>query len=190
MTIFREIEATDARLLLDWRLKPRVSDLMLSIVRDDPEAQQNWISGMRDNPEAYHWIASLNGKDIGYCKINDIAGASADHGGYIGDDAYIMYHGPIFRDFLHAVFANFAFDYLVSSVVEGNAVLKIMKFLGYKPHPRKEPEAFPRDRRLKLHHFILERDAFFSSNKLLARHSAPEMRVDKWSHAANFIRKS
>lgn len=145
---------------------------------------------MRNNPESYYWIASLNGQDIGYCKINDIPGTSVDHGGYIGDDAYVMPHELIFRDFLHAIFTNFAFEYLVSSVVEGNAVLKIMKFLGYKSHPHKKPETFPGDGRLKLLYFILERNAFFSSNKLLARHSAQEMRMDKWSHAAKFIRKS
>ena len=88
MITFREFEDADARLVLDWRTKERVTKFMVSDIPYDLEAQKRWIAHSFSRPNYYHWIIQHNGRDVGVLNFSseNSAPKEAVMGFYIGED--------------------------------------------------------------------------------------------------------
>jgi RimJ/RimL family protein N-acetyltransferase len=65
MFTFREIETSDAEMILNWRTSPRVAKYMKTEVDHGVLEQEQWIKSCRERPDFYHWLIVHQEKPIG-----------------------------------------------------------------------------------------------------------------------------
>jgi UDP-4-amino-4,6-dideoxy-N-acetyl-beta-L-altrosamine N-acetyltransferase len=109
MIAFREIHVSDAKQILDWRTKARVTEYMDSDVTYDIESQEKWLENSCTKPSYYHWIIQYGGKDVGLLNFVDWDKDKriTSWGFYIGDDDSLGIGGLV-----PPYFYNFAFNVL------------------------------------------------------------------------------
>ncbi|NCZ63624.1 MAG: hypothetical protein EBY62_07460, partial [Cellvibrionales bacterium] len=56
MFTFREIETSDAELILNWRTSPGIAKYMKTEVDHGVLEQEQWIISCRDRADFYHWL--------------------------------------------------------------------------------------------------------------------------------------
>ncbi len=66
---YRRPTADDARLLLDWRTAPHITQYMLTDVPYDIERQKAWIERSNARDDYAHAIIRIEGRDVGYASI-------------------------------------------------------------------------------------------------------------------------
>jgi len=134
MFSFREVEISDAKMILDWRTSDRVTKYMVTDVADDVNAQERWIRSSYLNPAYYHWIIRYNEQDIGLIQFMryDQCQKSASWGFYVGEEPVLKQSGLI-----PAYFYNFAFNFLgvekikTETFYDNTSVLKLHLLYGY-----------------------------------------------------------
>lgn len=83
---FREVDVADAKMILDWRVSPRVSKHMVTDVPYDIEAQKKWIESVYTRTDYYTWIILHHDIPIGCVNIQnfDLANLQTSWGFYKG----------------------------------------------------------------------------------------------------------
>jgi RimJ/RimL family protein N-acetyltransferase len=109
MFTFREIEKTDAQMILSWRTSNRVSKYMNTPVNHGVEDQEQWIISSRTRSDFYHWLIVFQEKPIGYISLNefDREAKTTSWGFYIGEEEEAGLGGLV-----SPYFYNFCFDAL------------------------------------------------------------------------------
>ena len=59
---FREIKIEDAKILLNWRRKKRISEFQFTDINNSLVNQKKWIKNSYNNNNYYHWMILLKKK--------------------------------------------------------------------------------------------------------------------------------
>ena len=138
MIKFREIKLIDAKKLLDWRTKDRITKFMDSDIEYNIHANKNWIRMSYNRADYYHWIIQYRSQDIGLISINDLnfKKKSTNWGFYIGEDSSLGIGG-----FVPPYFYNFAFNSLGINIIKAEVFFDNIKTInlhlaqGYRFEP-------------------------------------------------------
>jgi RimJ/RimL family protein N-acetyltransferase len=132
---YRPIVPDDAKLLLDWRTAPHITQYMLSDVDYDIEKQRAWIERSNLREDYHHRIIQIEGRDVGFVSITitDARSQIGELGVYIGDitasKALTIYN---FVGNQNHAFFTLGLHKLVNHVIAWNSrTLKLQAFNGY-----------------------------------------------------------
>lgn len=121
---FLRLREADLPMVLDWRTKPRVADVMMTKVKHDIEAQRRWFAGLKDP----YWVIHSPEKPIG---VINLAGDDS-FGFYIGEDDAVPLGGLVLPYFYNHVFKTKGWPVLEAEVLNGNdGVMALHRFHGY-----------------------------------------------------------
>lgn len=132
---FREIKITDAKKILKWRIKPRITNFQFTDISNSLKLQKKWISESYYKKNYYHWLIIFKNKPIGFFSINHInlKKSETTWSWYIGSDNFITLGGFVPPFFYNWVFKKFKINKINAFVFVNNVnVIKIHKFHGYK----------------------------------------------------------
>lgn len=180
MISFREVSISDARLILDWRTKKRVSQFMLTEVAYDISAQEQWIRSCYSKPDYYHWIVQIGGKDAGLINIVDWdkQKASASWGYYIGDDNALGFGGMVPPLFYNFCFNTLGIKLLSADVFYSNtSTIKLHLLHGYQFAPEGDHVVIKNNKPMLMVHLALHKNEFLAGR--YAKHTG-EFPMDKW----------
>lgn len=166
MISFREVDIADAKLILDWRTKKRVSQFMVSDVEYNIEAQQNWISSCYTKPDYYHWIVQIGGRDAGLINIVDWQkeAATTSWGFYIGEDELLGYGGMVPPYFYHFCFNHLAVNSVSAQVFYSNTnTIKLHLLHGYCFAPEGDHVVMKNNKQMLMVNLVLQKEAYLQS---------------------------
>ena len=69
---FIEIKISDAKKILDWRKKDRITNFQFTDINNSLKLQKNWIVKSYEQADYYHWLVMFKNKLIGFISINGI----------------------------------------------------------------------------------------------------------------------
>jgi RimJ/RimL family protein N-acetyltransferase len=182
MIKFREVEVSDAKQILDWRTKTRITEYLNSDVSYDLEAQKKWIGDSFSKSNYYHWIIQHGDKDIGLLNFVDWDNdrRKTSWGFYIGDDDSLGIGG-----FVPPYFYNFAFDVLGVETIEAEVfynnldVIQLHLAQGYQFEPHRDHVIQKNKKDILIVCMTLDKTAFKASKLSRLRTDLP---IDKWTH--------
>ncbi|MCH8243199.1 MAG: UDP-4-amino-4,6-dideoxy-N-acetyl-beta-L-altrosamine N-acetyltransferase [Planctomycetes bacterium] len=131
-TIPRE---ADAKTILEWRIKPRITQFMLTDVEYDLEKQKAWLTSVRSQSDNMHWIINISARKIGLIYLTDInrQDKRCYWGFYVGEDAYLGIGGMIPPYLYNFVFFEMRMETLMGEVLSGNErLIDLHKYHGYR----------------------------------------------------------
>ena len=118
---FLRLREADLPMVLAWRTKPRVADVMLTKVTNDMEAQLRWFRGIKEP----YWVIHSPDKPIGLINFSENS-----FGFYIGEDDAVPLGGLVLPYFYNHVFKTW--DALRAEVMDHNVgAIRLHKFHGY-----------------------------------------------------------
>lgn len=132
---FREIKISDAKKILDWRKKDRITNFQFTDINNSLKLQKNWIVKSYEQADYYHWLVMFKNKLIGFISINGInlRKSEATWSWYVGEEKYFTLGGYIPPYFYNWVFKNLKINKIYANVFENNYnVIQIHKLHGYK----------------------------------------------------------
>ena len=138
---FREVDPSDAAMILSWRRTPRVTDLMHTDVGDDVEAQATWLASCFEKPHYYHWVFSIGGTEAGLLSIADfdLDSGTSSWGYYMGEGSLLGF-GALVPPYLYNwLFRTVGLHKVEVEVFASNEqVLRMHKYHGYSRVPEKD----------------------------------------------------
>ena len=69
---FKELIISDAKLVLKWRRKKRISQYLFSNISSSLKMQKKWILESYNKKNYYHWLILFKKKPIGFICINNL----------------------------------------------------------------------------------------------------------------------
>lgn len=132
---FREIKISDAKKILNWRRKDRITNFQFTDIENSIELQKKWILDSYKKKNYYHWLVIYKLKPIGFISINgiDLERLETTWSWYIGEEKYFALGGYIPPYFYNWVFNRFKINRIYANVFENNHnVIQIHKLHGYK----------------------------------------------------------
>ena len=141
MLAFRELDADDAELVLNWRVKERVTRFMSTDVEYDIDAQRKWLSNSFSRPDYYHWIIQYAGEDIGFINISDWNPNSKETfwGYYIGEDSALGVGGIVPSCLYKFAFSVLGVESVKAAIIHDNTrVIQLHTIQGYKFEPSRD----------------------------------------------------
>lgn len=133
---YRSVTTDDAKMLLDWRTAPHISQYMLTDVPYDIERQKAWIERSNAREDYAHCVIRIEGKDAGYASITvtDKQSQIGELGVYIGDQdapkALTVYN---FVGTLNHAFFTIGLHKVVNHVIAWNdRTVRVQAFNGYR----------------------------------------------------------
>lgn len=154
---YRKITTDDARLLLDWRTAPHITQYMLTDVPYDLERQAAWIERSEARDDYFHRIIQIEGRDVGFCSITvtDARSGIGELGVYIGDvtapKEYTIYN---FVGTNNHAFFTLGLHKIVNHVIDWNSrTVRLQAFNGYRHVGILKDHALKDDVRHDLHIF-------------------------------------
>ena len=183
MLTFREVDVADAKLILSWRVKERITRFMNTDISYDLENQKRWVESCYHNPYYYHWIIVENDRPIGLINICNLDrdNKTTAWGFYIGEDACSGVGG-----FVPPYLYNFCFNQLdlrkISAEVFYNntSVINLHQLHGYRFCPSKDRVIEKSGREILLIAMELNTEEFnFSKYK----HFIAEFSLQSWSES-------
>ncbi len=133
---YRRPNVDDAKLLLDWRTAPHITQYMLTDVPYDLERQKAWIERSNARDDYQHAIIQVEGRDVGYASITitQMDWRIGELGVYIGAEdaprALTVYN---FVATLNHAFFTMGLHKLVNHVVAWNdRTVRAQAFNGYR----------------------------------------------------------
>jgi len=132
---FREIKISDAKTILNWRRKPRITNYQFTDIKNSLGLQKKWILDSFKKKNYYHWIILYKKKPVGFFSINnlDLKKLETTWSWYIGHEKYLALGGYIPPFFYNWSFQKLKIKKINAYVFLDNSnVIKIHKFHGYK----------------------------------------------------------
>lgn len=184
MFSFREIEINDAKLILDWRTKSRITKYMTSDVSYNLEAQIKWLESSLKKSNSYHWIIKYNNEDIGLISLLDYKPdiKETSWGYYIGEDNALGYGGMVPPFLYNYVFDELGIEKIKAWVFFDNLKIIQMHLMhGYEFEPA-EDHTVMKDGKCKLILcLVLNKDKFRISKYQRFKSEFP---VTKWKRTS------
>ena len=108
MLRFRKMLRSDQKQVLAWRVKPKVSQFMLTQVDFNLEKQMRWFDRINSSLANEYWIIENNGKAIGVINLSEIdhVNQRATWGLYVGEDMNSPVGGMLPMYFYNYVFGR------------------------------------------------------------------------------------
>ena len=163
MFSFREVLISDTRMILNWRIKKRISDYMISDIDYNEEAQSKWIEKTYLNRYYYHWVILLSGHPIGliYLSNFNVREKKTSWGFYIGDDDYLGYGGLAPPYLYNYCFNNLNLSKIESEIFSNNlSVIKLHKLYGYESTDNKKKTIYKKNKIITINSMELTRINF------------------------------
>ena len=138
MFTFREIETSDAEMILNWRTSPRVAKYMKSAVDHGVIRQEQWIVNCRERPDFYHWLVVYKEKPIGYISISEYNPVvkKASWGFYIGENEHAGLGGLVPPFFYRFCFSELGIERIDAEMLYFNTrVIDLHQLHGYEFTP-------------------------------------------------------
>tara|TARA_Y100000816_G_scaffold290364_1_gene278863 strand:+ start:1749 stop:2363 length:615 start_codon:yes stop_codon:yes gene_type:complete len=132
---FREIKVSDAKKILNWRRKERITNFQFTDIKNSLKLQKKWILASYKKKSYYHWLTLYRNKPIGFISINgiDLKKLETTWSWYVGEEKYFPLGGYIPPYFYNWVFNNFKINKIYANVFVNNYnVIQIHKLHGYK----------------------------------------------------------
>lgn len=133
---YRRPTLDDAKLILDWRTAPHVTQYMLTDVPYDLDRQRRWIELSNGRSDYQHAVIQIEGRDVGYASIvvTDKRSGIGELGVYIGDETapreLTVYN---FVGTLNHAFFTMGLHKIVNHVIDWNArTIRLQQFNGYR----------------------------------------------------------
>ena len=133
---YRRPTADDAKLLLDWRTAPHITQYMLTDLAYDVDRQKAWIERSNARDDYQHAIIRMEGRDVGYASvtITEARWGIGELGVYIGDQdvprSLSVYN---FVGTLNHAFFTMGLHKIVNHVVAWNdRTVRAQTFNGYR----------------------------------------------------------
>lgn len=137
MLSFRRMRESDLQNVLDWRVKPEITQFMLTEVAYDMAAQRRWFARVGSSPNEEYWIIEHETRPVGVLSLSaiDRANRHATWGLYLGEKINSPVGGLIPVYFYNDVFArqDLNLHKLYGMVLETNtSMLKMHRSCGYR----------------------------------------------------------
>ena len=132
---FREIKTSNAKKILIWRRKERITNFQFTDIKNSLKLQKKWILDSYKKKNYYHWLISYKKKLIGFISINDLDFKKSETtwSWYIGEDKYSALGGYIPLFFYNWVFGKLKINKIYANVfIDNYNVIKIHELHGYK----------------------------------------------------------
>lgn len=143
MVAFREVTLNDSRMIFEWRLKPRVDDMMRTTMNADFDRHVSWLTSCYDRPNYYHWIMQDNGRDVGLVSVNEFSGdrSSTSWGFYVGEDDALGIGSTVPAHMYNWIFNRLGFTDVTAEVLEKNtSILRMHAIYGFARQPARDIE--------------------------------------------------
>jgi RimJ/RimL family protein N-acetyltransferase len=163
---FREVKIDDAKLILDWRTKSRITKFMSSDLEYDLDTQKEWLENSCKNPNRYHWIAQYKNRDIGLVSLLEynLKTKETSWGYYIGEDDALGYGGLIPPFFYNFVFGSLGIEKIRAWVFFDNLKTIQMHLMhGYEFQPDGDYVVSKHGKDILIICLVLMKDSFQSS---------------------------
>jgi len=154
---YRRVVPEDAKMILDWRTAPAITQYMLTDVPYDIERQKAWIEASNSREDYQHCIIQIEGRDVGYASITvtDKRSRIGELGVYIGETSapreLTIYN---FVGTLNHAFFTMGLHKIVNHVVDWNErTIRLQAFNGYRHVGVLKDHALKGDVRHDLHIF-------------------------------------
>ena len=123
---FRELKITDAKIILSWRRKKRISKNQYTNISNSLVLQKEWLINSFEKKDYYHWLILFKNKPIGYICIKDIdfKKKETDWGYYIGSDEHLFLGA-----FIPPFFYNWVFKELKINIINSYVFLNNIKVI-------------------------------------------------------------
>jgi RimJ/RimL family protein N-acetyltransferase len=132
---FKEIKISDAKKILVWRKKKKISKYQYTDISSSLNLQKKWIKDSYNKKNYYHWLIKYKKKPIGFICINDLdlKKKETDWAYYIGSDNHVFLGALLPPFFYNWAFKKFRINKINSFVFSDNTnIIKIHKYHGYK----------------------------------------------------------
>jgi len=177
---FREVEIHDAKMLLDWRTSPRVTQYMITDVPYDIDAQKKWIMNSYIRKDYYHWIILCNDTPIGciYVQNFDLENARTSWGFYKGSTEFSGIGSKILSYFYNFLFFKLGIKNIFTEVFYNNVnVIELYLHYGHKFIPDKCRVIYKNEREILLIALSLSLQGW---NKEKYKNSIAQFPTDNW----------
>ena len=141
MFTFREIETSDAEMILNWRTSPEIAKYMKTEVDHGILEQEQWIISCRERPDFYHWLIVHQEKPIGYISISEYNPVvkTASWGFYIGEGEHAGLGGLVPPFFYHFCFSELGIERIDAEMLYFNtSVIDLHQLHGYEFTPERD----------------------------------------------------
>ena len=138
MFTFREIETSDAEMILNWRTSPEIAKYMKTEVDHGVLEQEQWIISSRDRADFYHWLIVHQEKPIGYISISEYNPVvkTASWGFYIGEGEHAGLGGLVPPFFYRFCFSELGIERIDAEMLYFNtSVIDLHQLHGYEFTP-------------------------------------------------------
>lgn len=131
---FKKLKEADLQMVLDWRVKPSVSQNMFTEVEYNLDKQKKWFQTLATNPRVAYWIIYFNKKPIGLVNLADYdpSNLRTNLGYYIGEDDFRFLGGMVLPYVYNYVFRTLNLNKIYGEVVDGASILKLHDSFGYR----------------------------------------------------------
>jgi len=138
-------EAEHAQLILDWRAKPWVADMMFNRIEHGVAEQQAWMAGCLEREDYRHWLIVAGERPIGLVNLQHIdwANRTTSNGYYIGEEDARPLGGFVLPYLYNHVFHDIGMREITAEVIADNDIMRLNRLLGNEETV--EPGAFVRD---------------------------------------------
>lgn len=184
MITFREVSISDAKLILDWRTKERVTQYMTSTIDNDIEAQEKWLRNSFSKPDYYFWIIQYGRQDVGliYLEHFNPLEKVTSWGFYIGEDEVLGIGGMIPPYFYNFAFGTLCVDRVNADVIYNNVkTIQLHLRQGYSFDPTRDYTIEKDGKELLMVCLSLQKKVFLESKFSRLKTVFP---IDKWDHKA------
>jgi len=145
MLKFNKLKEEHLELVLSWRIKPDISEFMLTDVENNIEKQRMWFKKISVDQTCKYWVIKYNNTNIGLINLADIdkKNKKCSIGFYIGESTYQNFSGVILPYMYNHVFYKMDFNKIHGEVIEKNkAIMRIHITHGYREVGRFEKHIF------------------------------------------------
>lgn len=168
MIKFVKLREDHLGIVLDWRVKPEVSQFMLTQVEYNHEKQKVWFNKISLDDSVAYWIIEYQGKSIGLINLHavDRCAKKCSAGYYIGEMEYRQLSAFILPYFYNFVFKVLEFNKIYGEVVDGNGnILKIHMMQGYRHVGIMKDHLYKDERYIDVHIVELMSDAWLKQKR-------------------------
>ncbi len=135
MLRFEKLKRDHLTLVLQWRMRPHVADVMFTEVKDNMENQIDWFNLISKDQTKVYWIVLFGDIPIGLVNLSEIdeTNSRCNAGFYIGEVEYLNLGGLIPIYLYNHVFTNLKLNKIFGEVVSSNeGILRLHQFHGFR----------------------------------------------------------
>lgn len=131
---FLKLKESHLKMVLGWRVNPEVSHHLFTEVEYNLEKQKQWYDQISKDQRYRYWIIEYQGTAVGVVNLAeiDLVNRRCNAGFYIGETAYQHVGGMVLPYLYNYVFKELKLKKIYGEVVDGNAIIKIHDFHGYR----------------------------------------------------------